>query len=56
MGRDQIFRYIITVCSQRMGSQTFRRVKTEIDTSGSSERGSIMGKTVRRHGVFKGFC
>lgn len=51
-----MFGYIITVCAQRKGSQTFRRVRTEIDTSGSSERGSVMRKTVRRHGVFKGFC
>lgn len=53
MGRDQIFRYIITVCAQRMGSQTFRRVSTEVVPQKEEASGE---KTVRRHGVFKGFC
>ena len=56
MGRGQIFEYIITVCSQRMGSQTFRRVRTEIGISGSSERGSIMRKSIRKYGVLGGVC
>lgn len=56
MGRGQIFEHIITVCSQRMGSQTFRRVRTERGISGSSERGSIMRRSIRKHGVFGGIC